>query len=87
MRGTFDRIENGTTAVILLEDAQEELNIPLRALPAGSEVGAWFRIDLWQGEIVSIELDRRTEQQQQERVDAVRAKLRNRSAASRFKRK
>ncbi|MTD31419.1 DUF3006 family protein [Planomicrobium sp. YIM 101495] len=87
MRGTLDRIENGTTAVILLEDVQKELSISLHALPAGSEVGAWFRIDLWQGEIVSIELDRSAEQHQQERVDSVLAKLRSRSATSRFKRK
>ncbi|MEI3605346.1 DUF3006 domain-containing protein [Pseudogracilibacillus sp. SE30717A] len=44
MKGVLDRIEDGV-AVILVEEKGDEFTIAEYDLPAGSEVGTWFKLD------------------------------------------
>ncbi|MBP1949823.1 DUF3006 family protein [Virgibacillus litoralis] len=44
--GVLDRIEDGNQAVILLEELQEELVVPLYTLPPGSTPNIWLRIKM-----------------------------------------
>lgn len=43
--GVLDRIEDGNNAVILIEDIEQEVIMPVGNLPDGSKEGVWFSIE------------------------------------------
>ncbi|KOF11104.1 hypothetical protein AC739_06875 [Planococcus glaciei] len=86
MKGTLDRIEDGHLAVILLEEAEQEIILPIRHLPEGSRVNSWFEIELNGEEIVSIALDEETAEAKENEAQELMQKLRSRRRGSRFKR-
>lgn len=77
----IDRVVDGHTAVILLEnsDEREQIELEAEALPAGANEGGVVEITLSDGEVVSIEhLEEKTEarrQQAQERFDQLSKRL------------
>ncbi|SDQ19715.1 DUF3006 domain-containing protein [Virgibacillus salinus] len=44
--GVLDRIEDGNQAVILLEELQQELVVPMHTLPPGSTPNTWLQIKM-----------------------------------------
>jgi hypothetical protein len=86
MRGTLDRIEDGYFAVILLEEEQREIVLPVHHLPDGSRVNSWFEIVMDGEDIVSVALDEETADAKENEADALMQKLRSRRRSSRFKR-
>lgn len=44
--GVLDRIEDGNQAVILLEELQQELVVPMHTLPPDSAPNTWLRIKM-----------------------------------------
>ncbi|MFB4168474.1 DUF3006 domain-containing protein [Virgibacillus sp. JSM 102003] len=44
--GVLDRIEDGNQAVILLEELQQELVVPMHMLPLGSRPNTWLQIKM-----------------------------------------
>ncbi len=44
--GVLDRIEDGNQAVILLEELQQELVVPMYTLPPGSIPNTWLQIKI-----------------------------------------
>ncbi|MDN7246760.1 DUF3006 domain-containing protein [Planococcus shenhongbingii] len=86
MRGTLDRIEDGQLAVILLEEEQREIVLPVQYLPKGSRVHSWFEIVMDGEEIISITLDEETAESKMNEAEDLMQKLRSRRRSSRFKR-
>jgi hypothetical protein len=82
----LDRIEDGSNAVILLEDYGREIVVPISRLPEGSRVHSWFTITMEEEEIVSIEVDENLAQAKAARAQSLMQRLRRKSG-SRFKRR
>lgn len=87
MRGMLDRIEDGTHAVLLLEEQGREIVVPVSRLPEGSQVNSWFTITMEEEEIVSIQADEQLTQAKTERVQSLMERLRARKSESRFRRR
>ena len=64
----IDRIVDGITAVLLLEEEKIQLNIPLVLLPAGSREGQWLFVQMEDGEFRSAKLDPGKTQNVKERI-------------------
>jgi hypothetical protein len=45
-RGVIDRIVDGRTAVVLVGPEEDELHVPVDALPDGAEASSWVVLDL-----------------------------------------
>lgn len=86
MKGILDRIEDGRYAVILIEEVQQEVVLPVECLPEGSEIHSWFDIELEGEEVKSISPDEETEAVKEQQVDTLMEKLRAKKSRSRFKR-
>lgn len=86
MKGMLNRIEDGW-AVILIEEEQKELLLPISQLPEGSGVNSWFDIELVGENLCSISLDVESRAAKETEVRELRTKLRKRSSGSRFKRR
>ncbi|WKA55121.1 DUF3006 domain-containing protein [Planococcus shixiaomingii] len=86
MRGMLDRIEDGTHAVLLIEEQGREIVVPVSQLPAGSQVHTWFTITMEEDEIVSLQLDESLTEVKTEQAQSLMQRLRSRSG-SRFKRR
>lgn len=75
MRGVIDRIEDGGTAVLLIgEDGKTQVDFPVSLLPKGASDGDHLRI--------SIQLDRRSRAEAEERVKRLQGELRQRSGTN-----
>lgn len=85
MRGVLDRIEDGSRAVIILEDEGREIILPASRLPEGSGINSWFTIDSENEELVIL-LDEETTQLKEEQAKTLTRKLRMKKSGSRFKR-
>lgn len=86
MKGMLNRIEDGW-AVILIEEEQKELLLPVSHLPEGSEVNSWFEIELDGDKFCSISLDEESRAVKEKEARDLRRRLRRRSGSSRFKRR
>ncbi|RNF39099.1 DUF3006 domain-containing protein [Planococcus salinus] len=86
MKGTLDRIEDDGRAVILLEELQQEIVLPMERLPAGSDVDSWFDITLENDEVTSIVLDETTSAKKTEQANELLQKLKSKNSGSKFKR-
>lgn len=75
MKGVLDRIE-GNLAVILIEARKEEVVVPMCELPAGSEEGTWFTIEMIDEEFEIVENDERTTKEKRARVKGLLDRLR-----------
>ena len=86
MDGTYtaviDRIVDGETAVVLIEDngdVVDEYTIPVRELPAKADAGSVLKVEIEANEIVAIEvIDEQIEkrrQANQERFDRLSKRL------------
>ncbi|CAN5839014.1 hypothetical protein BH23ACT5_BH23ACT5_21170 [soil metagenome] len=69
LKAVVDRME-GDLAVLLVNDSEAELHVPMHYLPPGTKAGAWLRI--------SFRADPAGEAETRERVDTKMDKLRQR---------
>lgn len=86
MKGVLDRFADHDLAVILIEDVQKEILVPIQQLPPNSKEGTWFDIKEDNGEyqIVAIDVDM-TKKQMEKSLNLLK-KLRANSRGSKFKR-
>lgn len=56
-QAVIDRIEDGI-AVILLGEAERQVNVPRKQLPKGAREGHWLKVEMAGDQIMRIELDR-----------------------------
>jgi len=85
MKGILDRIEDGSHAVILVEEEGIELVLPANRLPEGSQVNSWFTIDAENGQL-RINLDENLSLAKSGQAEELLARLRTKKKGSRFKR-
>lgn len=85
VKGYLDRIEDNEKAVILIEEENTEIVVPIDELPGGSKEKTWFHIVEENGsfKIISID-DDMTEQKKRQSSDLMK-KLRERKKESKFK--
>jgi len=87
MKGMLDRFTDNDLAVILIEEKNQEIIVPVKQLPEGSKENTWFDLKEVNGtiEIVSIN-DEKTKKEAQKSVDLL-TQLRAKSKGSKFKKK
>lgn len=74
-RAVIDRVVDGTTAVLLLEEGNTQLLVPVESLPEGSREGLWLFVLLADGEYMAGELDLEKTREMQERIHSKRVQL------------
>lgn len=84
-RGVIDRIEDGGTAVILLEAEHCEIHAAVAELPDGAGEGSHLTLKLAGSELISAEINAEAENNARTRVSAKMDRLREKSAGSRYK--
>ncbi len=55
-QAVIDRIENGI-AVVLIGEAERQVNVPRKQLPKGAREGHWLKVEMAGDQIIRIELD------------------------------
>lgn len=86
MKGILDRIEDGDQAVILVEEIQKALIIPLKDLPAGSKVNTFFHIKESNGDYQVTSIDDEATRREAQKSEDLMAKLRAKSSRSNYSR-
>ncbi len=71
---------DGVTAVLLLEEDQTPIYVPVEELPPGSHEGAWLLVVMENGELLGAELDPVKTKEVKERISKKRALLLERMA-------
>lgn len=85
MKGYLDRIEDEKHAVILIEENNQEIIIPVIDLPEGSKEKTWLRLKEDNGSYRVIAIDEEKTIQESKRSEDLMAQLRARSKGSKFK--
>lgn len=67
-KAVIDRIVDGKTAIILVGDDERQHHYPAGKLPEGAQEGTCLRVQIENGEILSLEVD-------QEETDTVRRRI------------
>lgn len=78
VKGYFDRLKEGKTAVILVEDMGEQFEVDLASLPEGAREGDWFDLVLKDGEIQTIKVDKLYTKERERVVQSKMDQLRKR---------
>lgn len=86
MKGILDRFEDNNQAVILIEEIQKALVIPLSELPQGSKENTYFHIEEKNGDYKIISIDQETTKRQARKSEELLEKLRSKGSGSKFKR-
>ena len=71
---------DGITAVLLFEEGQTQLLVPVERLPPASVEGSWLLVRMENGEFVEADLDPEKTQEIKERIRSKRALLLERMA-------
>lgn len=87
MKGVLDRIEDGNQAVILIEEVQKALIIPLSDLPPKSKVNTFFNIKEHNGNYKILSIDEYATQKEAKKSEDLMEKLRKKSSGSNYLRK
>ena len=82
VRGALDRVEDGDTAVLILEDeAESQLDIPLSRLPEGASGGDHFRLtfeagaDGRRGKLLRVARDEQSRAATEDRIRSLQQRL------------
>lgn len=86
MKGILDRIEDGDQAVILIEEIQLALVVPLSELPTGSKVNTYFHITEQHGDYKITSIDAEKTQKEAKKSEDLMDKLRKKSSGSNYSR-
>jgi len=87
MKGVLDRIEDNDMAVILIEEINKELIIPLHELPCSSKESTWFNIEKKGDAFEVISIDSKTTSQEAEKSTDLMKKLQEKRKDSKFRKK
>ncbi|HOK32956.1 MAG TPA: DUF3006 domain-containing protein [Limnochordia bacterium] len=71
----IDRIVDGSWAVLVFEEGQRQLTVPVGKLPQGSREGMWLAVRLKDGELAEAELDLVKTEEVKARIQLKRARL------------
>lgn len=82
MSGVVDRVVDGETAVVLVEEECLELNVPVDMLPEAAEEESWLSLEVEGKYVVSVEIDDETAEERRERIDEKMERLRDRGRES-----
>lgn len=85
MRGILDRFEDQNQAVILIEEIQIALIMPVNELPKGSKVNTYFWIEEQNGKYKVMSIDHKRTKREEERSKELMKKLQAKSSVSNFK--
>ena len=85
MKGYLDRVEDNNMAVILIEEENEEIVVPIDELPDGSKEKTWLQMEHVQGLYKVISIDHETTAEKAQQTSALMEKLRKRKKGSKFK--
>lgn len=83
LSAVIDRIVDGTTAVLLLEEENTQLLVPLERLPVRSKEGTWLQVLLKEDQFIEGELDLAKTEEIRQRIHSKRALLLERMARGR----
>lgn len=86
MKGILDRIEDGDQAVILIEEIQKALIIPLKDLPKGSKENTFFHIKEFSGDYRIMSIDHEATKRKAKESEDLMEKLRKKSSGSNYSR-
>jgi hypothetical protein len=86
MKGILDRFE-GELAVILMEEAKEEITVKKKNLPPGSGINTIFTLTKQEGTYQITGIDSEATAQEKEKSASLTEKLRAKSKGSKFKRR
>lgn len=84
MKGILDRIEDGDQAVILIEEVQKALIIPLKDLPKGSKENTFFHVKEFKGEYRIMSIDHEATKRKAKKAEDLMEKLRKKSSGSNY---
>lgn len=82
----FDRMTDDQQAVLLIENAQKNIVVPLDSLPVGSEPGQWFLVNFEHDELLAIQYDEKKTNKMTEEIQNRLSHLQAKKT-SRFKRR
>lgn len=85
MKGYLDRVEDNAMAVILIEEKNKEITVPLDTLPAGSKEKTWLHMEQVNGRYTVLSIDRETTEEKAQQTSALMERLRKRKRESKFK--
>lgn len=85
--GVIDRIVDGQTAVILVEEEGKQFDVAVEQLPPQAGEGSWLRLEIEADEIMSIAVDTEMTRQMQERIHRKTQRLRSKRKTSKFQKK
>lgn len=86
MKGILDRFEDNNNAIILIEELDEEIIIPVGELPEGSKVNTFFKMEKQCGRLQIVSIDDTTTKHEGQKTSDLMAKLRAKNKGSKFKR-
>lgn len=86
MKGILDRIEDNNQAVILIEEIQETIIVPLEELPENSQENTYFHIEEKDGKYRVLSIDNEATEEAKEKSEDLLAKLRAKSSGSKYRR-
>lgn len=84
MKGILDRIEDGDQAVILIEEIQKALIVPLNELPTGSKVNTFFHVQERGGNYKITSIDSESTRREAKKSEDLIEKLRRKSSGSNY---
>ncbi|HLS60658.1 MAG TPA: DUF3006 domain-containing protein [Virgibacillus sp.] len=85
MRGVLDRFEDLNQAVILIEDIQIAIVVPVNELPKGSKENTYFWIEERNGKYKVKSIDYKKTKREAERSEELMKKLQAKSRDSKFR--
>lgn len=85
IKGVLDRIVDGKTGVILVDDSNEEFTLDRSQLPTGAKEGDWLTIEREAGHIKSVTIDDSLTAEREKLIADKMNKLKK-TTGSRFKR-
>lgn len=87
MKGYFDRIEEESLAVIIVEELNKQFIKPVSELPEGSSPGMWLDLTIVDNTIMSMTINKEATITAQQRTNELMSKLHTKSRTSKFKKK
>jgi len=67
-KAVIDRIEDGRIAVVFLEGSLERFDLPVSLLPDGAREGDWLKLEVCEGKIVGIEIDKEETERNRKKI-------------------
>lgn len=80
VKAVIDKVEEGETAVILVEKKRLEFKTSVKELPEDAEEGMWLKVDIEDGKLVSVKIDKEETKKRKNRINKKIKKLKKRGS-------